>query len=68
MSKEIKRVGGIINDDDGKKWLPVLISNVALSQINKIILDDHVDSDDLKAKALRQTIHDDCLELFKAFN
>ena len=67
MTKEINIDGSIIIDSDGKKWLPVVISNKALSQINKIILGDKVDEDDKDAVELRKQVHEDCLELFKEF-
>jgi len=70
MTKEIIKNGEIITDkkNKNKKWLPVLISNEALSQINKIVLGDKGDPDDFEKRALRMDIHDDCLELFKEFN
>ena len=70
MAKEIIKIPTepLVIDKDKKKWLPVLISNEALSQINKITLGDIVDEDDRKAKALRKQVHEDCLELFKEFN
>lgn len=67
MVEEIILDGGIINRN-GKKYIAVLISNEALSQINKIILGDKVDVDNTKQVALRNQVHEDCLRLFKAFN
>jgi hypothetical protein len=68
MAEEIIKDGEIIIDTDGKKWLPVLITNKALSQINKIILGDQIDEDDKRQKELRKQVHEDCLRLFKEFN
>jgi hypothetical protein len=68
MTEEIIKDGEIIIDTDGKKWLPVLITNKALSQINKIILGDQIDEDDKRQKELRKQVHEDCLRLFKEFN
>jgi hypothetical protein len=68
MAEEIIKDGEIITDKDGKKWLPVLITNKALSQINKIILGDQIDEDDKRQKELRKQVHEDCLRLFKEFN
>lgn len=69
MAKEIITIPTepLVIDKDGKKWLPVLISNEALSQLNKIVLGDEVDPDDKKALELRKQVHEDCLELFKEF-
>ena len=53
---------------DGKEYLSVLISNQALSQINKIILGDKVDEDNKNQVKLRKQVHEDCLRLFKEFN
>jgi len=70
MTKEIIKNGDIIIDkrNKKKKWLPVLISNEALSLINKKILGDKGDPDDFEQRAKIMDIHDDCLELFKEFN
>jgi hypothetical protein len=68
MTKEINKTGPVFTDEKGKKWLPVVISNEALSKINKTILGDQVDKDDFKAWAIVKDVHEDCLELFKEFN
>ena len=67
MVEEIVLDGGLINRN-GKKYIRVLISNEALSQINKIVLGDKVDQDDEKQVNLRKQVHEDCLRLFKQFN
>ena len=67
MTEEIILDGEIVNRN-GKKYIQVLISNQALSQINKIVLGDKVDPDDRKQTALRNQVHEDCLRLFKEFN
>jgi hypothetical protein len=70
---EVPELREIIKDGEiqtirKKRYIPVLISNEALSQINKIVLGDKVDVDDTKQTALRNQIHEDCLRLFKEFN
>lgn len=67
MAEEIVK-NGEIEIRYSKRYLPVLISNEALSQINKIILGDKVDADNTKQVALRTQVHEDCLRLFKEFN
>ena len=67
MAEEIILDGVIVNRN-GKKYIQALISNEALSQINKIVLGDKVDQDDQKQINLRNQVHEDCLRLFKAFN
>ena len=52
---------------EGKVYLRVLVSNEALSQINKIVLGDKPDPDDPKQVALRKQVHEDCLRLFDEF-
>lgn len=68
MTEEIIDLDSVIVQQNGKEYIHVLISNDALSQINKIILEDNVDKDDPKAVALREQVHQDCLRLFKRFN
>lgn len=67
MVEEILK-NGEIQTKFNKRYLPVLISNEALSQINKIVLGDKVDADNTKQVALRTQVHEDCLRLFKEFN
>ena len=68
MPEEIVKDGPIQTDRSGRKWLPVLISNEALSMINKTILGDQEDDDNTKRIELRNQVHNDCLRLFKEFN
>lgn len=68
MTEEIIDLEHPVVELNGKKFITVLITNDALSQINKIILEDNVDKDDPKAVALREQVHQDCLRLFKRFN
>ena len=65
MTVEINPTGEAFTDGDGKKWLPVLMSFDALSEINKIVLGDKVVKDDSKAIAKRKRVHEDALELMK---
>ena len=67
MTEEIIK-NGEIKTIGKRRYLPVLISNEALSQINKIVLGDKVDADNIKQVALRTQVHEDCLRLFKEFN
>jgi hypothetical protein len=67
LTKEIIKTGEVFTDREGKKWMPVNISFIAVSQINKILLGDNVDKDDFKALAKRRDVQEDCLELFDLF-
>jgi hypothetical protein len=67
LTVEIKPTGEVFTDSENKKWLPVNISFDAISQINKIVIGDHVDDDDSVAVAKRKQIHDDAIELFQLF-
>ena len=68
MVEEIIKAAEELVTKNNKKYLLVLISNEALSQINKIILGDKVDEDNKKQVDLRNQVHEDCLRLFKEFN
>ena len=67
MTVEINPTGQVFTDNDGKKWLPVNMSFDAISQVNKIVIGDHVDPDDSEALAKRNQIHEDVLELIELF-
>ena len=68
MVEEIIKAAETLVEKNSKKYLLVLISNEALSHINKIILGDKVDADNIKEVELRKQVHEDCLRLFKEFN
>ena len=67
MAVEIKQIEGIITDENGKKWIPVIISQDAVGQLNKIVLGDKVDQGDKDKVRLREQVHKDCLELLDKF-
>ena len=67
MTVEIIKDGPVFGDKNGKKWIPVIISQDAVGQLNKIVLGDKVDQGDKDKVRLREQVHKDCLELLEEF-